>query len=661
LNSHQTLRPEASGIDRFTTGRIWRATTNRFSRADISPDKTTRQRITGWGIAAWILAAAQLALMAPRSRAAEPLVRPLPKSVDLRGRVHRPGNESDGKLSVFTFLSTQCPISNSYLPKLNELASEFADRGVSFYGVVSDPSVSRSAAQKHREKFGIEFPVLFDASGALRQRLSPTHTPHTIVVDAAGRRVYSGAIDDRYVQLGRKKETATEDYLKSALTNAVAGQTVLVSKTEPIGCLMEQPPNKAHTGNVTFTRDIAPIIQANCVSCHRPGQSGPFALVSYDDVSAHANQVAEVTQSRFMPPWKPSTVYPKFEDEQRLSDQEVELIQAWVRSGKPKGDPADLPPQREYVRGWPLGEPDLVLEMKDAFTVPASGPDIRQYFVLPTGLDENRLVSAIDFHPGTPKAIHHASFFLDTRGAGRKLDAGDPEPGYSGFGGPKFEPEGTLSSWFPGMHARPLPEGMGRLIRPGSDIVVEIHYVSTGKQERDRSKVGIYFADRSARQIVTEVQVGSLELNIPAGKSRHLETAIYTLPVNTTLLDVVPHMHVLGQEMKVFANLPDGKVEPLLWIKDWDFNWQGQYAYAHPVELPKGSRIVVQAWYDNSSGNPLNPNSPPKTVHWGSDADDEMLICHFQCTCESMDDLKRLYNDQQQYKSRAISRHNRQH
>ena len=186
--------------------------------------------------------------------------------------------------------------------------------------------------------------------------------------------------------------------------------------------------------------------------------------------------------------------------------------------------------------------------------------------------------------------------------------------------------------------------------------MTEIHYVRTGKAEHDRSKIGLYFARRSARQVVMEIQVGNKQIEIPPGQSRHLERATYTLPVDTTLLDVVPHMHVLGREMKVSARLPDGSVQPLMWIKDWDFNWQGQYAYAQPIRLPKGTRINVDAWYDNSSENPLNPNSPPKTVRWGDDSTDEMLICHFQCTCKTMDELKQLMADQERYIADAASR-----
>lgn len=578
------------------------------------------------------------------------------KGVDLAGQLRRLGEQSDTKAVAIAFLSTQCPISNSYLPALNDLSSTYRRRGVEFYGVISDPSVTRADAVQHSKTFRVRFPVLFDGSGELRLALLPTHTPQAFVLNKVGKTLYSGAIDDRHVKLGQKKEAASKPFLEDAIKAAILGRPIVIPKTTPVGCLLEDPPNKTKSGSVTYTRDIAPIIQANCAACHRPNQSGPFPLLTYDDVSGHANQILEVTRSRFMPPWKPAPGFTRLLDELRLTEHQLSLLDVWVKSGKPEGDPKDLPVAVQHVEGWRLGEPDLILEMQDVFPVPASGPDIRQYFVIPARLDEDRLITAIDFRPGTPQAVHHASFFLDTKRAGRRLDEADPAPGYAGFGGPRFQSQGTLSSWFPGMSARRLPDGMGRLVPRGSDIVAEIHYVTTGKAERDRSKIGLYFASRSARQVVVEVQIGNKQINIPAGQRRHLEKATYTLPVETTLLDMVPHMHMLGREMKVWAKSPNGKTKPLLWIKDWDFDWQGQYSFAQPVRLIKGTQINVDAWYDNSVENPLNPNSPPKTVRWGDDSTDEMLICHFQCTCKTLDELKELVEHQEKYIADAKSR-----
>ena len=571
------------------------------------------------------------------------------KCVDVTGKLCRLGDQAGSRAVVVVFLSTACPVSNGYLPLLGELASANRSRGVEFYGVVSDPSVTLSKARDHHAKYAIQFPVLFDGSGELRMALAPTHTPEAFVLDRANRVLYRGAIDDLYVRVGQKLDVAKQSYLSDAIDSAASGTPIKTPQTSPVGCRLEDPPNKITSGEVTFTRDIAPIIQSHCASCHRPNRSGPFDLLTFEDVSAHANQILEVTHSRFMPPWKPETGFAPFRDEQRLSQHELSLVQKWVEEGKAEGDQADLPTPATVSEGWPLGEPDLILAMKDVFTIPASGPDLRHYFVIPSNLAEDRLISAIDFHPGAPLSVHHASFYLDTKHMGRKLDAANPGPGYPGFGGPRFESQGTLSSWFPGMSPHRLPEGMGRLIQRDTDIVAEIHYVTTGKPEHDRSMIGLYFAPSSAHQVVTEIQVGNKRINIPPGNDHHVEHAYYTLPVPTLVLDIVPHMHVLGSEIKVSAKMPDGRVLPMLWIKEWDFNWQGQYAFMRPMLLPKGTRINVDAWFDNSSANPLNPNSPPKLVQWGDDSTDEMLLCTFQCTCKKTSELSELQVDQQRY------------
>jgi peroxiredoxin len=578
------------------------------------------------------------------------------KGVDVDGNLCRLGEQPGTRGVVVVFLSTQCPISNAYLPTLGEIAEKYRREGIEFFGVVSDPSTTLQQARHHHKEFKIAFPVLFDGSGELRLLLAPTHTPESFVLDRSRQVIYRGAIDDLYVRVGKKQAVAQNHFLTSAIQCVIENKPCSIAQTEPVGCLMETPPNKIAQGDVTFNRDIAPIIQSHCASCHRPNRSGPFELLTYEDVCAHANQIVEVTHSRLMPPWKPEPGFAPFHDQQRLSDHEISLIRSWVDHGKAQGDPADLPTAPIVEGDWPLGEPDLILTMSEPFDIPASGPDIRQYFVIPTGLDSDRLISAIDFHPGSPTSVHHASFYLDDNHMGRKLDVATPGPGYKGFGGPQFESQGTLTSWLPGMSPRPLPEGMGRLIKRNADIVAEIHYITTGKPEQDRSKVGIYFAPQSARQVVGEIQVGNKRIKIPADNPRHLEHAYYTLPVSTLILDIVPHMHVLGTEIKVYALLPNGRSLPLLWIKKWDFDWQGQYSFMRPMLLPQGTRISVDAWFDNSSGNPLNPNSPPQEVKWGDNSTDEMLLCTFQGTCKKASDLEKLIEDQKRYIKNANPR-----
>jgi hypothetical protein len=419
--------------------------------------------------------------------------------------------------------------------------------------------------------------------------------------------------------------------------------------TQPVGCLLEECSTAAARGEVTFNRDIAPLMFTSCAECHRPGEGGPFSLLTYADVRAHANQIAAVTQLRLMPPWHPAQDFGHFRDERRLTEGELALLQRWVADGKPEGDPRDLPAAPVFSKGWRLGKPDLVLRMPEPFAIAADGPDVHQHFVLPTGLRDSRLVSAVEFRAGNSRVVHHASFYVDVSGAAKQLDANDSDLGYGNFSGPGFDNYNAFRSWLPGMTPRRLPRGTGSPIPARSDLVLEIHYQRTGKPETDQSSVGLFFAESSAKRLVMELQVMNKDLLIPAGEARHLHRASYTLPVAATLLDAAPHMHLLGREMKATATLPSGEVKPLVWIKDWDFNWQGQYLYADSMRLPKGTKIEVDAWYDNSAGNPLNPHSPPQPVQWGEQTQEEMSICHFRYTCDNVDDLMAMNNDHRTY------------
>ena len=577
--------------------------------------------------------------------------------VDLTGQVHVIGRSPGCRAIVVVFLATECPISNQSLPRLNRIARAFERQGVEVYGVIAEGAATRSEALRHRKEYRIRFPVLLDETGALVEALRPTHTPHAFVLDVQGRTLYSGRIDDRYPGLTKKSIRAGRQYLSDAVQSALHGRPVAVPKTEPIGCLLETGKRREGTGPITYARHIAPIMLAHCVGCHRGGEVAPFPLTSYEDVSKRAGQVALVVSRRIMPPWKPVEGFGAFQGERRLSKREIELIRQWAETGAPRGDPDDLPPMPTFASGWKLGQPDLVLEMPQAFSIPADGPDIYQHFVLPTGLKNNRLVAAVEFQPGNPRVVHHTNYYLDTSGWARRLDALDPRPGYERFGGPGIVVAGFLGGWTPGVTPHRLPAEMGMPMPAGADLVLQIHYHPSGKPERDRSRLGIHFAPASARRLVTDLFVGTVDLEIPAGQDDYRQTASYTLPVDVTLLSVKPHMHLLGREMKVTATLPDFTRRPLIWIKDWDFNWQDQYYYRDPVRLPRGTVITMQMRYDNSAGNRFNPNSPPKTVYFGEQSTDEMATCFFRATTSRLSDYYRLKRHNEAYYQENLRRY----
>jgi hypothetical protein len=399
----------------------------------------------------------------------------------------------------------------------------------------------------------------------------------------------------------------------------------------------------ARADQPSYNKDIAPILSKNCAGCHRPGEVGPFSLLTYKDAVKRASFIEEVTASRRMPPCKAEPGFGSFLDERRLSQAEIQRIAAWVEAGSPEGDPTDLPPPPRFPEGWQLGTPDLVLKVAEPFSVPPGGRDIYRCFVISIPIDSNKTVAAVEFRPGNRKVVHHALYYLDATGAARAKDAATPGPGYASFGGPGILPTGGLGGWAPGALPRLLPEGVGKFLRKGSDLVLQIHYHPDGKPETDQSVVGLYFTKTPARKIVGGIAVRSRNLNIPPGDPRHHVTAQSApLPVDVEAIGITPHMHTIGKEMKVIAESPDGKTIPLIWIKDWDFNWQGQYQYRSPIKLAKGSIIKLDAFYDNSAENPSNPSKPPRRVRWGEQTTDEMCLLGVQVVTENLADLRKV-------------------
>src|SRR5215467_2424425 len=394
---------------------------------------------------------------------------------------------------------------------------------------------------------------------------------------------------------------------------------------------------------VTFNKDIAPIIYKNCSSCHRPGEVAPFSLLSYSDAAKHASQIATATAKRFMPPWKPEPGYGEFDEERRLTDAEIQLLAEWAKAGVPEGDPRDKPVPPQFQDGWELGKPDLIVKMPEAYTVPAEGRDIYRCFVIPLNLSEDRYVAAIEFRPGNRKVVHHAILHTEEPGPDRQRDETDPGPGYNCFGGGGgITGEGGLGGWVPGTTPRFLPDGVARLVPSGSDLIIQNHYHPSGKPETDQSTVGIYFAKTPPTKTILTLPLVVRNLAIPPGDARYKVETSFTTPIPLHVVGISPHMHLLGKEMKVSAILPDGSELPMIWIKDWDFNWQGQYGYRELMELPAGTRIHMEAYYDNSSGNPRNPNDPPRLVRWGEQTTDEMSIAFVPVILTNATDRRRL-------------------
>jgi len=385
----------------------------------------------------------------------------------------------------------------------------------------------------------------------------------------------------------------------------------------------------------TFNHDIAPILYKNCATCHRPGEVAPFSLLTYQDAAKRARQIATVTHSRFMPPWKAEPGYGSFQNERRLSDEQIAMLSDWAASGAPEGDPAEKPTPPTFTEGWQAGQPDKVFTLSDKYSLPADGPDQYRCFVVPMNLDHDVFVKSFEFRPDNRRIVHHAIVFSDPNGVARKL-AGNRNS-YSCFGGPGFGPVNLVAGWAPGGSPNVPGKGMELTVAKGTDLVLQIHYHPSGKAEQDQSSLGMTFGDAPTigRGMVL---LNSRAIHIAPGDAHYVVKTGMTIPQDVEALAITPHAHYLGKDMKIDARLPDGSVTHLIWIKDWDFNWQGQYRFSQPVKLPKGTRVELEYTYDNSAANVRNPWQPPFAVHWGEQTTDEMAVAFLSVKLGSLAD-----------------------
>jgi len=377
----------------------------------------------------------------------------------------------------------------------------------------------------------------------------------------------------------------------------------------------------------TFNKDIAPIVWQNCAGCHHAGEVAPFTLTSYDDVKKRAKQISKITHSRLMPPWKAEPGFGDFQDERRLTDQQISLIQTWAANGAPEGNPADLPPLPKFTEGWSLGQPDIIVKMAEPFTLHAERPDVFRVFVVPFEVPAGKYVKAVDYRPSNRKITHHALLFLDNTGQARKLDEADPGPGYSASGGVGFLPSGGMGGWAPGAPPHRFPDGAARAVPKGTDLIIQTHFHPSGKVETEQASVGIYLTDEKPTRTATTIPLGVRgKIDIAPGVKDYVWKDNITIPVAFEIPGITPHAHYICTKMDVWATLPSGEKTPLIRINDWDFDWQGQYRYKQPMHFPAGTRLDMVYTYDNSADNPRNPSSPPKRVLRGEQTTDEMGI-----------------------------------
>lgn len=543
------------------------------------------------------------------------------------------------KVAVVVFLSFDCPVSNSYAPTLAELHRKYGER-VGFLGVVAGSDLTADQIAKQAKEGGLPFPVIGDDGLKLADTFKAKIAPEAFVLDHNRVLRYRGRIDNSYYARLKKSPRTTAHDLRDAIDDLLAGKAVRSPATVAIGCRIVRDDATKKDGKVTYHRDVEPILQQHCQQCHRKGEVGPFALMTYKQAANWAADIKEYTQSRKMPPWK-VTEGEAFHNDRRLSEREIKVLAEWADGGAAQGDPKDAPKAKEFTDGWQLGTPDLVLTVPEDMTIGASGKDVFRCFVLPTGLTEDKHVIAVEVRPGNKRVVHHSLNFFDTSGRARELEKKEKDrkkqpgeqdvgPGYAVQMGIGFTPEpgkfGGIGGWAPGQRARFLPEGYGYPLPKGSDFVLQLHYHRNGRVEKDRTAVGLYFAKGKGVKPYKSVVLRGNFLFIPAGSASYRINGCVEVQEDCELRSVMPHMHMLGKEIKVTMHPPEGQKKVLLNISDWDYNWQETYYLKEPIQVKKGTKIGVQAVYDNSERNPNNPFSPPRSVWFGEQTDNEMCF-----------------------------------
>jgi peroxiredoxin len=576
---------------------------------------------------------------------------------DIHGRDRSLAEFADKRLVVVAFLGAECPLARLYGPRLQELADEYAAKGVAFVGVDSNQQDSLADMAAYARQYAVKFPLLKDRDQGLADTFGVVRNPEVFVLDHDRKIRYRGRVDDQYGQgssSGYAKTKVNERSLAVALDELLADKNVSQPTTPVMGCIVGRKPKVEPTGGVTYTRHIADLMQHKCVGCHRPGQIGPFALEEYEEVAGWGEMIKEVISEGRMPPWSANPEFGHFSNDARLSDAQKKLIVDWVEGGCPQGDPADLPPPLKWTDGWQIPEPQQVVWMEEPFTVPAEGVVDYQNFVVDPGWTEDKWITAAEVRPGNRAVVHHIIANAIPPGATRRArqvaDAESPEPearpaapapaqagkqaaadgarpqGRLGSGGDGELRGIKLTAYVPGRLATTYKPGIAMFVPAGYKIAFQMHYTPNGIEQQDRSFIGFVFADpKTVKKRIHGGRAGNSSFVIPPQDGNYEVISEVTMGKDHLMLWMSPHMHLRGKSFRYEAFYPDGTSETLLDVPKYDFNWQITYELAEPKLMPKGTRLKCTAHFDNSESNPANPD-PNDTVKFGPQTWHEMMI-----------------------------------
>lgn len=541
-------------------------------------------------------------------------------------------NVAGVEVVVLYFNTTECPVTNRYLPKLNRIHKSISGDELRIIAVNSNVNDSRDEIKKHLDEYEIAFDVLHDEDGTLARQLSVTRTAEAIVLDRQRKVRYRGVIDDRF-ERGISKPKVGQDYLNDAIASLMANREVKTEITDVTACPLElksvSQESKPNSSMVTYSEHVAPIIQSKCQACHRPNGIGPFELMSFEDANDWASSIREVITSGQMPPWNAEAPYGHFANDRSLTRKEYKTLLDWIDGGAKQGDSSKLPSPRTFSQDWEIGKPDLVLKMNKEIEIPAETPELGvpyKYIWAGKPFEKETWIQGAEIHPGATEVVHHVIAYIVPEGLEIDL-VNDERPTdlLSELNSPLTECA-HLVSFVPGDNAFLLAEGMAKRIPKGSRIIFEMHYTPTGKRQIDRSELGLVFANTAPEHEVVSGGAINYWFSIPPGAPKHpVQARTERFKQDSVLLSMNPHMHYRGRSFKYELVERSGKRTLLLDVPRYNFDWQSTYWLADPIEVPKGSYIQCSATFDNSKENPFNPD-PTVRVEWGEQTWQEMML-----------------------------------
>jgi peroxiredoxin/mono/diheme cytochrome c family protein len=554
---------------------------------------------------------------------------------DFRGKPHRLADYADRPVVVLAFLGTECPLARLYAPRLQELSEEFGDK-VQFLGIDSNTQDSVTELASYARVHGVKFPLLKDLGNKVADQIGARRTPEVFVLDADRVVRYAGRIDDQYgggSSTGYAQPTVKKRDLANAISDLLAGKAVQVAKTEAPGCLIGRVREVDPNSPVTYSNQIARILQKNCVECHRPGQIAPFSLTDYSEVAGWSEMIEEVVRDQRMPPWHADPKYGHFYNDRSLSDMDKEAIYAWVKAGAPEGNPSELPEPVEFTEGWQYRVPDELIYMQgDEFELLTEGTMPYKYFVVDPGWTEDRWIKSTECLIGNRAVVHHIFVFAVPPGVEipdfKGPDSNEEEfnPGQGGVE--------LIAGAAPGTPAWVHPEGFGTYLAAGTRLVFQMHYTPNGRENKDRSAIGFTFSKaEDVRHDASMSMAINFGFRIPAGADNHPVEAVHKFKKDTLILNLAPHMHLRGKSFKYDLEYPDGTTETILSVPRYDFNWQMIYMLQEPKFVPAGTTMRCLAHFDNSPQNLANPD-PDSEVRWGDQTWEEMCIGWFLQTTD---------------------------